>query len=123
MKMAPKRMKKVTVDASPMKATKKQKISHILNALLIPSSSPKIFSIDKDFRRYCTYFHGQEIIFGRSFNLSCLSATRLRFTELLSQSDINSLALLEQDVFPKLVWLFYYNIAIDQECLSSTIHR
>ena len=64
----------------------------------------ELFTYEVSFRRYSELFHGRDLVAGRRFNLSTLTATELHFEEKLIQSGLRSLATMEQDIFPEWVW-------------------
>ena len=75
--MAPKRMRQETEEDSLVKTNAKQRISQLLSTVLALRSTSEAFSTIADYLRYSDYFHEREIVFGRRFNLSCLSTTGL----------------------------------------------
>ena len=74
-----------------------------------------------DFKQYIDYFHGREIMYGYSFNMSRLTTIGLQFERMLVQSGLHNLEEMEQDIFPELVWQFYSNINLSEEELWSWV--
>ena len=98
--MAPKRSREVTAEVSPAKPRSKPRVSQLLSITV----APELLSSEASFRRYFEFFHGRDLIAGRRFSLSTLTAIGLQFEEKLTQCGLRSLATMEQDVFPEWVW-------------------
>ena len=57
--------------------------------------APELFSSKVSFRRYSEFFHGRDLVAGRRFNLSTLTAAGLQFEEKLTHCGLRSLATIE----------------------------
>ena len=101
--MAPKRSQEDTATVSPARPRSKLRISQLFSTM----AAPKVFASEANYRCYTELFHGRDLVVGRRFNLSTLTATRLEFEDKLIQCGLRSLATMEQVVFPKWVWQFY----------------
>ena len=98
--MAPKRSREVTADVSPARPRSKPRVSQLPST----AAAPELFTSEGNFRRYSELFHGRDLVAGIRFNLSTLTATGLLFEEKLIQCGLQSLAIMEHDVFPEWVW-------------------
>ena len=81
----------------------------------------EVFTSEEDFRRYTELFHERELVVGRRFNLSTLTTTRLEFEARLIQCELQSLATMEQEVFPEWVWQFYNNAQFSEDLLHTRV--
>ena len=52
----------------------------------------EVFASEDDYRHYTELFHGRDLVVGRRFNLSTLTATGLEFEVRLIQCGLRSLA-------------------------------
>ena len=84
-------------------------------------AAPELFTSEGSFRHYSELFHGRDLVVGRRFNLSTLTATGLHFEEKLIQSGLRSLDTMEQDVFPEWVWQFYSNAQFREDLLVTRV--
>ena len=84
-------------------------------------AAPELFTSEGSFRRYSELFHGRDLVAGRRFNLSTLTAIGLHFEEKLIQSGLRSLVAMEQDVFPEWVWQFYSNAQFEEDLLVTRV--
>ena len=116
--MAPKRSRQDAEVVSLVKPSTKQRLSQFLSTVPTPRSTSEAFSTMADFKRYSNFFHGREIAFGHRFNLAHLSTTRFQFKRMLVQSGLHSLAVLDQDLLPEMVWQFYSNINLNEDGLN-----
>ena len=66
-------------------------------------AAPEVFSSEEDYRGYIELFHGRDLVAGRRFSLSTLTATGLEFEAKLTQCELRSLTAMEQKVFPEWV--------------------
>ena len=98
--MAPKRSREVTSEVSPTRPRSKPRVSQLPST----AAAPELFTSEVSFWRYSELFHGRDLVAGRRFKLSTLTAIGLHFEEKLIQSGLRSLATMEQDVFPEWVW-------------------
>ena len=81
----------------------------------------ELFASEVEYRRYSEFFHGRDLVAGRRFNLFTLTATGLQFEEKLTQCELRSLAIMEQDVFPEWVWQFYSNAQFNEDLLFTRV--
>ena len=77
--MAPKRSREVTTEVSPARPRSKPRVSQLPSI----AAAPELFSSEVNFRRYSEFFHGRDLVVGRRFNLSTLTAIGLLFEEKL----------------------------------------
>ena len=115
--MAPKRSREVTTEVSSVRPRSKPRVSQLPNS----AAALELFTSEVNFRRYSELFHGRDLVAGRRFNLSTLTATGLHFEEKLIQSGLRSLAAMEQDVFPEWVWQFYSNAQFGEDLLVTRV--
>ena len=115
--MALKRSREVTTEVSPARPRSKLRVSQLPSTAV----APELFTSEVSFRRYSELFHGRDLVVGRRFNLSTLTATKLHFEEKLIQSGLRSLATMEQDVFPEWVWQFYSNAQFGEDLLVTRV--
>lgn len=119
--MAPKRSR-VSLEAEPAgKGSSKHQRSLQMSEIPVPAFSEAIFSSASVFQRYTQHFHGRDIVFGRRFDLSALSATGLQFEDLLVQSGLRNLAILEDIVFPEWVWQFYCHLDLEKDGVQTCV--
>ena len=95
--MAPKRFREVTSAVSLARPKSKPRVSQLFNT----TAALEVFASEADYKRYTELFHGRDLIAGRRFSLSTLTATGLEFEAKLIQCELRSLAAMEQVVFPE----------------------
>ena len=115
--MALKRSWEVTSIVSPARPKSKSRISQFFNTMV----ALEVFSSKEDFRRYTELFHGRDLVAGRRFSLSTLTATGLEFEAKLIQCRLWSLTAMEQKVFPEWVWQFYSNAQFSEDLLYTRV--
>ena len=115
--MAPKRSREFTTEVSPARPRSKLRVSQLAST----AAALELFTSEGSFRRYSELFHGRDLVAGRRFNLSTLTATGLHFEEKLIKSGLRSLTTMEQDVFPKWVWQFYSNAQFGEDLLVTRV--
>ena len=98
--MAPKRSREVTTEVSPARPRSKPRVSQLPST----AAALELFTSEVSFRHYSELLHSRDLVAGRRFNLSTLTAIGLHFEEKLIQSGLRSLAAMEQDVFLEWVW-------------------
>ena len=79
--MAPKRSREVTTEVSPTRPRSKPRVSQLPSI----AAALELFSSEVSFRCYSEFFHGRDLVAGRRFNLSTLTAIGLLFEEKLIQ--------------------------------------
>ena len=82
--MAPKRSREVTAEVLPARPRSKPCVSQLPGV----TAALELFSSEASFRRYSKFFHGRDLVAGRRFNLSTLTAADLQFEEKLSQCEL-----------------------------------
>ena len=100
LQMAPKRSREVIAEVLPARPQSKPRVSQLPSI----AAALELFSSQVCFRRYSEFFHSRDLVAGRRFKLSTLTATGLLFEEKLIQCGLRSLATMEHDVFPEWVW-------------------
>ena len=78
--MAPKRSREVTAEVSPARPRSKPRVSQLLSI----TAALELFSSEASFQYYSEFFHGRDLVAGRRFSLSTLTATGLQFEEKLT---------------------------------------
>ena len=73
--MVPKRSQEDTSAISPARPMSKPRISQLVNTM----AALEVFSLEEDYRCYTELFHGRDLVAGRRFSLSTLTATGLEF--------------------------------------------
>ena len=73
--MAPKRYREVTAEVLPVRPRSKPRVSQLPGV----TAAPELFSSEASFWHYSEFFHGRDLVAGRRFNLSTLTATELLF--------------------------------------------
>ena len=84
--MAPKRSKEFTTEASLARPQSKLRVSQLAST----AAAPELFPSEDSFWRYSELFHGRDLVVGRRFNLSTLTATGLHFEEKLIKCDFEA---------------------------------
>ena len=115
--IAPKRSREVTSEVSSARPRSKPCVSQLLSI----TAALELFASKASFWHYSEFFHGRDLVAGRKFNLSTLTATGLQFEEKLTQCGLRSLATIEQDVFPEWVWQFYSNAQFGEDLLVTRV--
>ena len=73
--MTHKRSRENTSAVSLARLSSKLRVSQLFNTM----AAPEVFASEDDYRRYTELFHGRDLIAGRRFNLSTLTAMGLEF--------------------------------------------
>ena len=78
--MAPKRSREDTTVVSPARPRSKPRISQFLSTM----AALEVFASEDDYKLYTELFYGRDLVAGRRFNLSTLTATGLEFEARLT---------------------------------------
>ena len=97
--MALKRSREVTSVVSPTRPESKPRVSQLFSTI----AALEVFASEAYYRCYTELFHERDLVAGRRFSLSTLTATKLEFEEKLTQCGLRSLATMEQEVFSEWV--------------------